>query len=308
MKKDPLMIIHQGALGDFVLILPLLLRLKDEYRIDIFCSHQNALIATHLKIVNKAFPVEAYAFSSLFSRSPDPIIVQLLNSYKKILLFSFSEELKVALESVTRAEVFLVAPRPEPNLRIHVMEYIKCQLSSLGLMKKDNIDIAIKRCFHNPEGITIIHPGAGSKRKRWALLNFISLFRMLEKEAIKTEFLIGPAEEDLCPSLIQFVSRDKLNFIHDILLLLRLLSSARAIIGNDSGILHLAAFLGIPSLAIFGPSDPLRWRPIGKKVVIVRPKLECTPCFETQEKNCAHPLCLHTKPEIVFQQYLKLIS
>ena len=45
---------------------------------------------------------------------------------------------------------------------------------------------------------------------------------------------------------------------------------AVAFVGNDSGVSHLAAAVGTPGLAIFGPTDPARWRPLGSRIDILR--------------------------------------
>ena len=53
------------------------------------------------------------------------------------------------------------------------------------------------------------------------------------------------------------------------------LQQCRCYLGNNSGITHLAAMLGVPTVAIFGPTDPKIWRPVGPCVkVIHEPKLE----------------------------------
>jgi len=78
----------------------------------------------------------------------------------------------------------------------------------------------------------------------------------------------------------------------DTLALRRLLASGRAYVGNDSGVSHLAAWLGLPSVVVFGPSDPVRWRPIGENVEVVRPPLACAPCFEIASVNCERPDCI----------------
>ena len=288
--KDSIAVIHQGALGDFILTLPTVLMLKKKYkRIDLFCPKQHGILAEYLKIADRSFPTESSEFASIFSKDPASSIKDILTQYETILVFSFSESLKEKLYSITKAEIYRIAPRPSPKLRIHVMEYITQKLKELGLIKDEYVpykrkDIGGKK--------TIIHPGAGSKRKRWDISNFLELYRILETKQIETDFLIGPAEEDLFPFLEKYIPYDKLHIAYDILEAIKLLESAKGFIGNDSGIAHLSAFLGIPTLAIFGPSDPIRWRPIGSKVEIVRPDLECIPCFETKKENCDNPLSL----------------
>jgi ADP-heptose:LPS heptosyltransferase len=120
----------------------------------------------------------------------------------------------------------------------------------------------------------------------------------LESEGGRVEYVLGPADDDLRPHLAGAV-------VHrpaDTLALRRLLIAAAACVGNDSGVSHLAAWLGVPCVTVFGPSDPERWRPIGAQVAVVRPPLACEPCFETAAANCGQPDCiLEVPPEEVLR-------
>jgi ADP-heptose:LPS heptosyltransferase len=73
-----------------------------------------------------------------------------------------------------------------------------------------------------------------------------------------------------------------------------LLARSDAYLGNDSGVTHLAAALGIATLALFGPSDVRQWAPRGKRVKVVRQNLECSPCTLATMKGCSHRRCLIT--------------
>ena len=61
--------------------------------------------------------------------------------------------------------------------------------------------------------------------------------------------------------------------------LIALLSICDGFVGNDSGCAHVAAALGIPTIAIFGSTDPSRTAPLGPKVAVMRRAPECSPCF-----------------------------
>jgi ADP-heptose:LPS heptosyltransferase len=70
-----------------------------------------------------------------------------------------------------------------------------------------------------------------------------------------------------------------------------LMEGCRFFIGNDSGITHMAAALGVPTVALFGPTDPKVWAPRGEHVTVVAPEIPCSPCsreqfFECQLNDC----------------------
>ena len=55
---------------------------------------------------------------------------------------------------------------------------------------------------------------------------------------------------------------------------------------------HLAAAVGIPTIALFGPTDPEIWGPRGERVAILRKHLGCSPCTEEELERCDHRRCL----------------
>jgi ADP-heptose:LPS heptosyltransferase len=103
----------------------------------------------------------------------------------------------------------------------------------------------------------IIHPGSGSPAKCWP--GFDDLANQIPDSVI----LIGP-----CESQIQ-TTRPRLEGL-TLRSVAEELRTCRAFIGNDSGITHLAAYLGCPTIALFGPTDPRIWGPIGRRVTIFR--------------------------------------
>jgi ADP-heptose:LPS heptosyltransferase len=72
------------------------------------------------------------------------------------------------------------------------------------------------------------------------------------------------------------------------------LAHAQLFVGNDAGPTHLAALMGVPTVAIFGPSDPVRWSPVGPKVSLVRTGTECSPCTTDEMHACKERVCLDT--------------
>ncbi len=150
------------------------------------------------------------------------------------------------------------------------------------------------KCFQGMN-LVLIHPGAGSKRKRWPLEKFVEVGAAIRKmNSCDIIYLIGPAESDLLPLVKnQGGGRFQIRQVEDLAQVLAFMKAANYFIGNDSGLTHLSAFMGVPTVAIFGPSSPNRWAPIGPATKVLRGKVDCAACFEVEKRNCEVPQCLN---------------
>ena len=88
------------------------------------------------------------------------------------------------------------------------------------------------------------------------------------------------------------------------------LATAGVVVGVDTGMQHVAAALGIPTVTIFGPTNPAVCGPRGGQAVYVRHNLDCQPCIGTRQwVKCEHRNCLRSiEPEMVYQQVLKVLN
>ena len=294
MEEKKLLIIHQGALGDFVLTFPSLLDLKSSFtHIDALCQKKLGRLACKLGLIDNGIPLEAAAFASLYSghRSHiDPRVKNRIRSYDAIILFSYATELEQNLVHITTHPIYRILPRPEISHKLHVCEYIRRQLAGLKLIKADEDGfkpasspvrpVNARWCGHQSQRV-LIHPGSGSRKKNWSIFRFLELEEMIRADGLQPEFILGPAEYDMADELkIRGGHRIKIHRMSDLDQVSSHLCAVGGFIGNDSGITHLAAFLGLPTIAVFGPSDPDRWAPIGPAVMVIRPDMECAPCFE----------------------------
>ena len=85
--------------------------------------------------------------------------------------------------------------------------------------------------------------------------------------------------------------------------------SAVCVIGNNSGIAHLAAFEGVPTICIFGGAHQrLEWQPVGRSVVTLSRAIACSPCHFHHAPHCPHGLaCLdQISPDSVFETFMRL--
>ena len=303
-----LLIIHQGALGDFILTFPAIKRLQKYYNsIDVLCQSGLGKLAKGLGIAENWYPAEAAYVASLFSDQIHPKMKAILRQYENIILFSLSDQLARSIGRVNTGLKCRLPPKPPADQRVHVTKFVLDSIYNCGLIKitdvrLDNIPLAERTERQRIHQKILLHPGAGSTRKRWPAENFLRLESMLKMDGLRPEFVLGPAEHDLAEKLHHHDRR--LHILDDLLDLLDLLDSAGGYIGNDSGASHLAAYRGLPAAVIFGPADPERWKPVGRAVIIVRPGLGCEPCFETAPENCDERMCLEgTSPRKVMDAF-----
>lgn len=144
------------------------------------------------------------------------------------------------------------ATRPPPTIAPTVQEADEAQALAAPL----------------PAGFLALHPGSGSPDKNWPVERFGDLARRLSGG--RPWLLVGgPADEAAVKALRRepgaIVARDV-----PLRVLGALLSRAGAYVGNDSGVTHLAAAWGAPTVALFGPTDPATWAPLGAAVEVVR--------------------------------------
>lgn len=120
--------------------------------------------------------------------------------------------------------------------------------------------------------LVVIHTGSGSPLKNWSARNFAMLVQWLRKELKAVILLIsGPADQHSCHDFLQILEgpvpiRIESPSLSD---LSAILERCSLYVGNDSGITHLAAAIGIPTVAIFRSSNPIIWKPLGLRVAVI---------------------------------------
>ena len=136
----------------------------------------------------------------------------------------------------------------------------------------------------------LVHAGAHEASQRWAPEKFAELIaRLTESVAAACLLAGGPGEEDLV-SRIADLTADAIPLGSlSVRELVAVTAASDLFIGNNSGPLHVAAALGVPTLSVMGPTDPVRFAPRGETNIILRLALACSPC---QRGRCWHHTCL----------------
>jgi ADP-heptose:LPS heptosyltransferase len=117
-----------------------------------------------------------------------------------------------------------------------------------------------------------IHPGSGGEQKCWPRECFLELIERLRGKGRAVRIILGEAELERWPrdEVARFESLADVVRPTTLLELFDQLATASAAVMNDSGPAHLAAIIGTPTVALFGPSNPTIWRPIGPKVTLIQ--------------------------------------
>jgi heptosyltransferase III len=117
-----------------------------------------------------------------------------------------------------------------------------------------------------PPGTILCHLASSESKKEWPLTHWAALHQLAAAAGIRLIFStgIGTREESLLKDFRRLApAAPMLEPIPDLALYLAVLQQARAFVSGDTGPLHFATGLGVPTLALFGPSLPARWAPVG---------------------------------------------
>lgn len=155
-------------------------------------------------------------------------------------------------------------------------------------------------------------PRSRWETKNWPVESFIEAGRILLEETGGTILLLGsPADRGVCARIADEVGKGVMNLCGKTSLceLGRVLREADVLLSVDSGPMHMAAALGVPVVAVFGATDPVRTGPYGEEHrVLTERDLDCRPCFS---EDCAREdlACLRRiEPSRVVAQVLEVLS
>lgn len=139
--------------------------------------------------------------------------------------------------------------------------------------------------------VVMLHPGAAWETKRWGERNFARLNdALIRRYQVRTLLTWGPGEEPLIQRVVRATAyTPAIAPATTLLQLAALIMRCRAFVGGDTGPLHLAAAVGTPTVALFGPSNPRRNGPYGPGHVVLHQKLPCSNCYQ---RTCDHWECL----------------
>lgn len=246
--------IRPGAIGDFIVSLPALECLQADYY-EVWTASANVPL---VRFADRARSIASTGLDLLAVSDPSPNLIGELRGFDSIVSWYGANRPEFREEVARLGLPFTFFPAlPSEGAGVHATDFYLGQARTLAPCHSDGIPRITCDAAPETDLYAVIHPFSGSPRKNWPLEKFRELARQLEAET-PVYWCAGPAD----PPLEGAVRIDNLYE------LARWLAGARLYVGNDSGITHLAAAVGTPVLALFGPTDPAVWAPRGPNVQV----------------------------------------
>jgi heptosyltransferase-2 len=138
------------------------------------------------------------------------------------------------------------------------------------------------------ERLALIHPFAAIPQRGWHLEDFARLAIRLREHGLRVAVLGSPRERGIFDSARHLFGSDCVDLVgkSSLRVTMAILRKATIFVGNDSGIMHLAAAAAIPLVALFGPQSPLKFGPWSERAKILYKKFPCSPCRQKFFTEC----------------------
>lgn len=281
MASGRILILRGGAIGDFILTLPALAALRTWFpaaRVEVMGYPHIARLATLGGLAHDVHPIEARALAGFFARGGDldPATSGFFAGFDVILSYLYDPD-GILRENVARcsnAQFIQGSHRPDEGAPTHATDVFLNPLRTLAIFEADPTPrIPIQRESRPRHARVAVHPGSGSESKNWPEERWRDLLgRFLAESSQEILIVGGEAEGDRLERLARGLPASRHHVARNLPLddLARTLATCSSFIGHDSGITHLAAAVGLPSLVLWGPSNASIWRPRGNQVHILR--------------------------------------
>lgn len=278
------LVFRAGALGDILLLRVAVAAIRrGGHRVSLLAPRESgsALVGPGPSEVDSLVAWDRADMAALLVRDrPMPrTLAEELERFELVVAYTRNADLVANLGTLVER---VIAHDPQPNYdeadARHASIWLASALASLGVAAElppppcqptsDDEKSARPWTESLPRGFLAVHPGSGSREKNWpakSFADFVEEFRGNEKWLL----VEGPADRAQAEGLRHLPGALPSSDLPP-RTLGAILSRAGVFLGNDSGVSHLAAAWGAPTVALFGPTDPAIWAPIGPRVRVLR--------------------------------------
>jgi ADP-heptose:LPS heptosyltransferase len=268
-------VIFPGALGDLLLALPALRALRERHhaaRLTLVVNAWLGPLVLHAGLADAAAALDDAETATLFAgaRLPHwleggPVVFSWLGA--------LDDEVRARIARAARRAHFYSVERGAGATHAAVgyaravgLRATVRSLARAAALVPPSSEAAARLWTGLTPPVLVVHPGAGSRAKRWDPAGFVQVAHWWRtEEGGEVVLVAGPAEGGEAPVVGGVEVRE-----WPLVDLAAVLGRAALYLGNDSGVSHLASAVGAPGVALFGPTDPGRWKPLGNALVALR--------------------------------------
>jgi len=307
-----IVILHPGALGDVLLAVPAMRKLAVR-----FSGHTIVLIArapvsrllVECRVIDEWISIESQVCVGLFTRFGCPSMELQSRLERCDAAVAWAEDADGSLANVLGEfgipHVWIQSPFSSALNARHQRDRFLETVGETGTdaLENDGLHIpdhllekgrfSLKERGISPDhSLVLVHPGSGSIHKCLGSEKLAGIVQQLQQRGMSPVLLERPADQDAAEGVLKLLSK-KPPVLRDLdlSLLAGILAHAELYLGHDSGLTHLAALLGVRTIAVFGPTDDHRWAPHGNQVAIVRGAPCVCPSWHAVKK-CHEKPCL----------------
>ncbi len=287
-KQGKILVIRGGAIGDFVLTLPVLAALRSSFpvaRIEVLGYSHIAQLALAGRLADRVRSIEARPLAGFFARGGPlaPELADYFDGFSIILSYLYDPD-QIFQTNVARcssAQFIAGAHRPDETAGLHASKVFLQALERLAIFDADPVPrLRLERdLLFAPEAAhgcrrLALHPGSGSEKKNWPEGKWRELIERLLADTDWNLLLVGGEAEGASLERLHAAipsERGELIRNRSLVELAGRLNGCRAFVGHDSGISHLSAALGLPGVVLWGETIERVWRPPNESVAVLRP-------------------------------------
>lgn len=282
-----ILIIRGGAIGDFILTLPAIRLVRENFpacHLEILGYRHIAALAEGRFYADASRSIEYGPLAGFFNpkANPDPELAAYFSSFQQVISYIYDPD-KLFETSLRQVGVKnLLTGSPKLTGEDHAARQLAQPLEKLALWLDDPAALffpsasdrtaAANHLPAPPSACIALHPGSGGERKNWPIEKWRELLLALHRHHPEVHFVIVGGESDTARlAVFQDLPRRRIHFLENLPLpeLGAVFSQCRLFVGHDSGISHLAAASGCRSLLLFGPTNPAVWAPANPQVTVL---------------------------------------
>ena len=284
MPKGKILIIRGGAIGDFILTLPAIAAVRQQFpeaHLELLGYPHIAQLALAGGLVDRVQSIDARALAGFFARNGTLAedLVDYFSEFDMLIsyLYDPDEIFRTNISQCTRGQYIAGPHRAREADGEHAAKVYLKPLERIAIFDAPSVPSLPLSAVARDEGrpLTIaLHPGSGSEKKNWPEEGWSQFIQQLITTTDANLFLVGgEAEGERLQRLAAALPPLRVRIAQSLPLheLAAELEQCDFFIGHDSGISHLASAVGLPGLLLWGDTAKEVWRPPSEKIVVLQP-------------------------------------